>query len=603
MVYLGILFTSRVPNYATRLLLLFFLAAESQDNFCPELPAPEDHHFEESTRDFLGKRFAQCSHALDLAGPHGQQLLPSFVLADFPDVPVSSPELLKSASVCQNPVHAFRRVFLSPRYLLAIRAAECARAATPTSGWLQTGACIPESCTAVFSNLVIPRLFEWRSRESHPEVLPSAGPCAAQLLDYRGNSSDPLVASTWLRENDVACRMHLLASDSSVCAIKGNLWRLLSNKGFFNKYFGAQVRSLSSEGLGNPDSTVAFHQQLAIDHYRSCRQGGGDYVGVAFSDADFHGYELGMCVPSGLHRQHGCIRYWLGRCMSVYRPEVTIDDTSVVVTDLAHREEIDVQWAIIGVGRSGTTSLARWLGQHPRLELLQGPADICAEGSLEYLFRRTDQEHLINREWLGPPRRKSRPGQPQPLRGIKEPSLLRNNRGREMLAEMRTRRFIVLTKDWIEWMKSSLLYPTRIQLDDKGQLNCGPTKQLLLFLNRSGFAECDPINWQSSYVAQNLADLERKGVAVSSIKVLHLENLRSEGPGAIGRLAAWLGAGPANRSTLPPMPRENVVATSGTEGAFWAELCSLSAPLMWKLEQIRRKAQGLLFSCFGPFET
>lgn len=34
----------------------------------------------------------------------------------------------------------------------------------------------------------------------------------------------------------------------------------------------------------------------------------------------------------------------------------------------------EVDWAIIGLGRSGTTSLAAWLDQHPQLQLLYDKA-------------------------------------------------------------------------------------------------------------------------------------------------------------------------------------------------------------------------------------
>ena len=72
--------------------------------------------------------------------------------------------------------------------------------------------------------------------------------------------------------------------------------------------------------------------------------------------------------------------------MALHFPEVEIDADSVVTTEVMHRSELQVDWAIIGLGRSGTTSLAAWLDSHPRLQLIYEEGDLFREGSFDYLF-------------------------------------------------------------------------------------------------------------------------------------------------------------------------------------------------------------------------
>ena len=84
--------------------------------------------------------------------------------------------------------------------------------------------------------------------------------------------------------------------------------------------------------------------------------------------------------------------------MGAWYPEVEIDASSLKIAELAHRSEVPADWAIVGLGRSGTTSLAAWLDTHPRLELLHDQQDSFKEGSFQYLFRRSHLEHLVRRE-------------------------------------------------------------------------------------------------------------------------------------------------------------------------------------------------------------
>lgn len=48
--------------------------------------------------------------------------------------------------------------------------------------------------------------------------------------------------------------------------------------------------------------------------------------------------------------------------------------------------DLQVDWAIIGLGRSGTTSLAAWLDSHPRLQLIRDESDLFREGAFDYLY-------------------------------------------------------------------------------------------------------------------------------------------------------------------------------------------------------------------------
>ena len=132
--------------------------------------------------------------------------------------------------------------------------------------------------------------------------------------------------------------------------------------------------------------------------------------------------------------------------MASHFPDVEIDADSVEAHEVIHRSQLKVDWAIIGLGRSGTTSLASWLGQHPRLQLLSSPSDQFREGAFDYLFRRSQLEHLVQMkrelmaEALGPRGIRS-------LRGIKEPNLLRSNRGRQILAEMKRTKVLIILKN------------------------------------------------------------------------------------------------------------------------------------------------------------
>ena len=74
---------------------------------------------------------------------------------------------------------------------------------------------------------------------------------------------------------------------------------------------------------------------------------------------------LGMCIPS-LHTTYSSavstiVAWRLGLRMATAYPGVAIDADSVRSAELMHRNELEIGWAIIGLGRSGTTSLAAWL--------------------------------------------------------------------------------------------------------------------------------------------------------------------------------------------------------------------------------------------------
>ena len=159
---------------------------------------------------------------------------------------------------------------------------------------------------------------------------------------------------------------------------------------------------------------------------------------------------LGMCLPS-MHliwnaERETLARWWLASQMGSWHPELEIDAGSLKFAELAHRSEIPVDWAIVGLGRSGTTSLAAWLDTHPRLELLHDKEDSFQEGSFQYLFRRSNLEHLVRREDLSARLTKSSKRRLRILAGFKEPTLLQSDRGREILAEMNHVKILVIVK-------------------------------------------------------------------------------------------------------------------------------------------------------------
>ena len=155
-----------------------------------------------------------------------------------------------------------------------------------------------------------------------------------------------------------------------------------------------------------------------------------------------------MCIPSVRTTWSNIIetliRYRLGHLMASHFPDVEIDADSVEAHEVIHRSQLKVDWAIVGLGRSGTTSLASWLGQHPRLQLLSSPSDEFREGAFDYLFRRSQLEHLVKRQLMD---EALSPRGIRSLRGIKEPNLLRSNRGRQILAEMKRTKVLIILKN------------------------------------------------------------------------------------------------------------------------------------------------------------
>jgi hypothetical protein len=61
---------------------------------------------------------------------------------------------------------------------------------------------------------------------------------------------------------------------------------------------------------------------------------------------------------------------------------------------------VQVDWAIIGLGRSGTTSLAAWLDSHPRLRLIRDESDNFREGAFDYLYRGQMSWKITGVLWL-----------------------------------------------------------------------------------------------------------------------------------------------------------------------------------------------------------
>eukprot|EP00913_Durusdinium_trenchii_P027518 g25808.t1 len=398
-----------------------------------------------------------------------------------------------------------RELLLSPRYLVVAAQPEVAR----SSDWrelIPVGACVPPAC---------------KSAKYHP----SPGPCAG-AFDV----------------DDASC----------ACVTAVHVWRVLCDARFFDELFGAQVRSLPKDSLGE-SSEFAEHQKAALGHYSTCKEGGGSYVGVYFNavgeeDPAGAGYALGMCIPS-LHTTYSSavstiVAWRLGLRMATAYPGVAIDADSVRSAELMHRNELEIE-------------------------------DHFREGSFDYLFRRSHLEHLIRRDELpsaaragsaGPVR-----GRRTPLVGIKEPNLLRSSRGRQIMAEMKRTKVLIIFKNWVDWLKSAALFIRPTPCFPRNLARIGEEG------NDCSFA------FDEAHLFEKVRDLEQKGqeprksadpgVARERIKVVHLDTLRAEGPAALRRLGAFLGAG--NRSTgssgssAGAMPQEGEVAEDEVE--FWEE--------------------------------
>ncbi|CAE7225036.1 unnamed protein product [Symbiodinium sp. KB8] len=469
-----------------------------------------------------------------------------------------------------------QEVLLHPFYLIGTRSREMA-ASQDMNQLVHVGACVPMACTETFADLALPRLMEWRGKGSHH---PGAGPCMALINSETVETFENL---------EDKCRHHLhfhfFLSD---CYAVVDLWRLMSDSTFYKELFGAQVRSLPMDWPGGTQPGAA---QVALWHYRKCKAGHGMYIGVYFNAIaeDAVGYELGMCLPSMSTHWHlareQLVRWWLAFQMGTLHPELEIDAGSLKIAELAHRSEVPVDWAIIGLGRSGTSSLAAWLDTHPQLELFRDKTDSFNEGAFHYLFRRTNLEHLVRRDSLSQNPAKTGRRKRRILAGFKEPHLLQQERGRLILAEMQHVKLLVIVKNWADWLKSHVLFA--------GATNCFP-RTLAELPDDSEATSCG-FSFESGHVVPKMQDLESKGVAVYQMKLVHLDTLMEEGEAALQRIAAFLGAraGAANRSfqeraAAVPLPQQGNVSTN--EAAFWKEWCELPQDMALKLERRREAA-------------
>ncbi|CAL1142019.1 unnamed protein product [Cladocopium goreaui] len=439
---------------------------------CPWAPMPKDEDFREAENGAVdpSRQFAQCAMALNAAGGHASALWETMVFGR------SDP------ARCNDNGLTFQEMFLSPRYLAVVAAPETSR----SGGWHEViliSVCIPSLCQgAAVAGLALPRLLEWRHGKA-AMYHPSPGPCAVAPTDL----------TETLGIDDSACMQHLskhIFLDSCIVAVYA--WRIFCDASFFNALFGAQIRSLPEDDLGS-GSQFAVHQEAALMHYSRCKEGAGSYMGMYFNgiSESAAGYALGMCVPS-LQTTWGAsleqiMKYRLGLMMSSSFPDVEIDADSVKATELMHRSELQVDWAIIGLGRSGTTSLAAWLDSHPRLRLIRDESDNFREGAFDYLFRRSLLEHLIPRV--------------APLGGPPRPGGRRSR--------------TVAPRNWIDWLKSVALFvPTTA---------CFPRN---LATHGEDGNPCD-FPFEKAHVFEHVSDLELKGVARYRIKVVHLNTLQA----------------------------------------------------------------------------
>ncbi|CAE7303988.1 Pxmp2 [Symbiodinium pilosum] len=392
--------------------------------------------------------------------------------------------------------------------------------------------------------------------------LPSAWPCASTSLP---NS----------QETEVLCRERIEAEQTDAgCLSERCKWKYLSQKLQMEGLFGAQVRSVPTkvEAEMGPEADV-LHVEIAARHYSACHRLGGQFFGAAFVTRDGD-YDLGVCAPVAC--PVNAVRWWTVEIMSMWHPGFSVPAQNITVTELAHIAEVDLQWVIAGVGRSGTTSLAAWLKQHPQLELLADPADVCLEGGLNYLFRRTYLQHLVPRKLLGPVGAPHLGGQ-KTLRGTKDWSLLQFQQGRRVLGQLKQVRVLVIVKDWLDWLKSA----------SSPSVDVRSLEELLG--NGS-----DWMPFHHANVASNLRDAEQLGLRLSQVKVFHLRALHeSAGLDWLNHLAVWLGAeklNPDDAAGTFQFPSTNSWHPSTWQAAWYAEVCKLPRSVMQRLEEKRREA-------------
>ncbi|CAE7406570.1 unnamed protein product [Symbiodinium natans] len=373
-----------------------------------------------------------CAEMLSRAGHVGLNLHLSLVIEDA--VLMSAQEVALAWDRCAFHGVAFAHTFLSSWYLQLTQIEQTSRYSD--SHWLRVGACIPDACLGYFAPLALPRILEQRmvANTGNPASLPSARPCSS---DSPRNS----------QEAEAICRQQIADEmRDPACISERCKWKYLSQKLQMEGLFGAQVRSIASDidaDLSPEADALALRDDVAARHYLTCRQIGGQFFGAAFAarDGDF---DLGVCAPAACPAS--AIRWWTAQTLEHWRPGVSVSAQSINVTELAHISEVDLQWIIAGVGRSGTTSLAAWLRTHPQLELLTDPADTCLEGGLGYLFRRSYMHHLVPRTSLLEPVDEPRltGSGKRVLRGIKDWSLLQLARGRRVLGQLKVRVLIIV---------------------------------------------------------------------------------------------------------------------------------------------------------------
>ncbi|CAJ1419978.1 unnamed protein product [Effrenium voratum] len=409
--------------------------------------------------------------------------------------------------------------------------------------------------------LALPRLLEGRAaaRNWKAPPLPPPGPCAVGMDKMRAKAEV-------LPEEQATCVKHIDdAFREPECAYRRCAWQFLSQKLQMESLFGAQVRSVPMDldaDLNPKAAGPQAHAAYALKHYEACLQLGGSYFGTAFMSEDLVGYELGACAPQSCPTK--VVEWWTAEVMYQWQPGLRIVPNTFQVTELAHISEVNLQWVIAGVVRSGTTSLAAWLSRHPDLELLVHPEDSCLEGGLDYLFRRTYMEHLLPRSEL--PKISSKR-----LRGVKDTTLMKWARGRRVLGELKQVKVLIIVKDWVEWFKSA----------------SNSSRESLA--QQIGNSSSNPMPFHHAEIGQQLQDAQRFGLEPGRVHVVHLDTLRaSRGP---LNLAVWLGARELNTTKMKQsFPSENSWHSLTWQAAWWQELCELPGPLMQKLEARRHAA-------------
>ncbi|CAE8598161.1 unnamed protein product, partial [Polarella glacialis] len=536
---------------------------------CPLFPGQLDDF--DASADSDGGQMRRCAKNL---GRLDGRMLAQFLNIEAP------PEAVDFfREKCQSQGLQFESVAVAGAYL---NAAKVPGFRTHDS-WTPLWACSPVECSTQFGSAVLPRLLEWLRAPGSPAVsMPPAGPCVG----------DPSSPETW---DSASCLRHLELADSGQCRAMQCHWQIMSQETILMQLFGGQVGGVSE---WHPDAKDPNLQDpnaaQALAAYDDCRlERHGKYSAVSFCarhtvNQKYEIFVLGMCAPTNCSAP--TMFFWTQRFHSILLDglfEMEEQWAQFKVDELGHRRELDLQWVIAGVARSGSSSFAAWLGGHPQLEVLRDKSNHCLEGDVGYLFIKSRLHFLLSRsdmmDFITPRAAPSR-GLPRTLRGVKVP-MISGQRYRRQLLEMPKLKVLFIVKDWIEMLRSRVLLCN----DEINGTASGLLATLPLFNGSS--AGCNAVmTMEEMSVPLIVHDLERMGFKPERVKVMHVDALQGDaatGSLHLARVARWLGA-----SQAPPaeakFPAINKWQSFPRDEAFWQDLCTLPQPQMRQLEELRR---------------